>query len=1420
MPGAETVKLQVELVEKNAEARLKALDKLAKEMGNRKITLNFDEASLQRWKTATEGMTNAQLSAYAKLAVGAENAAAKVVAADVKANQKRVSDEQKTNAKILADRQKSFDKKVELYEKEDTKRRQSAEKTAQTEINARAKVEVATIRGARGVRTLKTETDALNVSSRQTESIWDSLTKRFTAANLISSAVTRGISLLRSAVRQAVSELKEMDKELTTIKMVTGASDYDISKLTEQAFAGARANGRNVNDYLTAAERFARAGYRDNIDQLSKLSLMTQNIGGVEEETAAKFLLAADAAWKLGGNTQALTAILDGMASVSDQNATDIGKLAEGMTVAGSAFANAGETAGTYTALVGTVTAATQRSGSEVARGLQTILFRVRQVKGELDDGEMIKAEDISNAAKALNSVGISVLNDANELKSFSEIMGELNEKWDTLNTKQKAYLQNALAGNRRGNILFALMDNFDVYMKQLEQYENASGAAAEKNKVYTDSWEAATNNLNTAWTENISLLTSAGGALHNLVTETEKVVKGLNQIRRFEKANRESFSTAEKQGWLTPEDIMMYEEFGIISEQTQKKVNQYNKSSATREWEARRKAEKAQQDMVMHTEDSTDALDEETKAVTALAEAFENAQKSIKSASEAMKTDKDSSVKSAADIYKAMKEAADKGYYGSNAYKEGAKLFFGTSDKSAVSEVAQEALDDYFEAISEGDYSNAAASLWGSFADESGEIVDKTTGEVIASMHDAGDSYEWAFNKGNKSISEFLASMESATGVGADFWASMIQSLGMYSDEMDDWIQKKEETSKEPVETEVKAETDQATKEIESYKEVLESVPTEITTTVNVVTKRSLPNLPGEVIQTTRESGGNAGTPFSQGGWNYKLQAGGKRDNYSGIALVNDEFPADGSKPELIISKSQGRAYIANGGKPALVNLRSDDIVLTAKETQSTLGIPGFPVGKNVKESFDKNEVLPLTVKTPKAPNAGGKPGGGGGSETAADASASWDQLKKLIDYMIDKEKDVLDDKLKILDDQLKELEAARKSQNKMDELAQKLVAVDEAQLDLQKAQTERTVRYYNESTQQWEWMADQGTLAKAEEAYATALKNLNDFLIDLDFEKQKEAIQAQKDALQEAFDAYKEGWDTIVDAIEAPTGDLVELFQDLKVNGTEAMKSQSENIEHLLDALETGFFTGIEDNTLASQTALANMYGTLDKATQDSMAIAQNAINNILGRSQEMSSLTTDAAKEALSGMASSSKDAMTDIMSRAQFAVLGMTTDTQTAASGMAESVSGAAESIAETTSDAIQNVVKNANDFLNSVKNAEKAKAEAEKKDASQKTGGGGDKEKPKEKEPVLKTTTGDNILKKAATGLVEASAKQDLVKKTVTSAVSNWVKNATSTVNNNGGNTYMNGVKIGNDQMNNSLSNVLTALKLHANMSTK
>ena len=1204
MPG-ETVKLQVELVEKNAEARLKALDKLAREMGNRKITLNFDEASLAKWKAATDNMSAAQISAYAKLAAAAENANAKMVAA----GQKSAQVEMQQNAKLQQDRERRYNERLKLIEKEDTKRRASAEKTAQAEINANAKIQVATLKGVKGTRQQTQAQRELNAEANKTSSIFSSITQRFTAANLISTAITRGITLLRTALREAVTEMKEMDKELTTIKMVTGASDSDISALRQQAFAGARDTGRTTSDYLSAAERFARAGYRENIQDLTKLSLVTQNVGGVTEDVASKFILAADAAWKMGGSTERLWSMLDGVTAIADQNATDIGKIAEAYTVAGSAFANAGESERTFAALIGTTTAATQRSGSEMARGLQTILFRVRQVKGELDDGEIIDAASISNAAKALDSVGISVLNDAKELKSFTEIMGELSEKWDTLNTKQKAYLQNALAGNRRGNVLFSLMDNYDVYMKQLEQFDEASGTAMEKNAIFTESWAASTNNLKTAWTELIDTMTESGSILQGVIDLTTSLIDKISTFTHEFQREDSIFwflKHLDNYSWeAAPDGNFRLRRKDILEEDNK----------------ALEKAEEAQKALADATIEVIEVYDDEAEAVDQLSTAFKNANENIKKAAENMKDEKDSSIKSAADIYKAMQEAADKGYYGSNAYQEGAKLFFGTSDKSAIGKIAQDALDTYFDAISKGDYSNAAASLWGNFADESGKIVDKTTGQVIASMTDLGDSYQWAFNKGEQSMEDFLTSMQTSTGIGADFWASMIQSLGMYSDEMDDWMQEHTELP----EPELKIQTDSAEAAVQTAVGNINSMLDGIkdkTVRVTIIQEMQGMSVGNATNYAYAQSKGASMTAY------YKSRgyAGGKHDNYSGIALVNDEFPANGSTPELIISKSMGGAFIANGGRPALVNLRSDDVVLTASETKSAFGVPGFPIGKNLARiggdqtgknpllkdgTFKPANTMTVTTRSPKSPgsSSGSGGGGGGGGSSAAEtptASESWSTLKKLVDYLLDKGNDDLKDQLKVLDDQLAELEAERKAQEESNKLQEKQLAVDNALLDLNKAQVERTVRYYNEETQQWEWMADQKAVQDAQEAYEKALKDLNDYLSDQDYEERKAAIQAQKEDLQAQFDAYKDSWNAIVDAIEAPSGDIKALLADLRGTGTSTMKGQAGGIAALLNALRGGFVGSGYNFGLSNINANTSGSTTTSRTTFDSGGIA----------------------------------------------------------------------------------------------------------------------------------------------------------------------------------------------------------------------
>lgn len=315
------------------------------------------------------------------------------------------------------------------------------------------------------------------------------------------------ISKVVSAFRDALNTMKEVDSELVTIQKTTGYSGEQLDRLTDSAYKLASAYGRTATEILNAASVYARAGFKDNLEDMTELSALLQNVGDLSGEMAAKFLVATNAAWQMNGSYEALLRVIDGLNQQTNEAAVDMQALTSGITVAGSVFSNAGESVQTFAGLLGAGVALTQRSGSEIARGLRTIAMNIRQIKGELDDGEIIDEASISDAAAALHSVGISVADANGELRLTSDVLTDLAGKWGSLTTAEQSYLSQSLAGKRQANILNALMSNWQEAERQMMLYANGAGSAMKENEIYLDSWEAKTKQLDAAWTEFVANL-------------------------------------------------------------------------------------------------------------------------------------------------------------------------------------------------------------------------------------------------------------------------------------------------------------------------------------------------------------------------------------------------------------------------------------------------------------------------------------------------------------------------------------------------------------------------------------------------------------------------------------------------------------------------------------------------------------------------------------------------------------------------------------------------------------------------------------------------------------------------------------------------------------------------------------------------
>lgn len=356
------------------------------------------------------------------------------------------------------------------------------------------------------------------------------------------------INLVATGFKDAFAEMKRVDSEMVTIRKVTGFSADEMERLSKNAYSLASKYGRTASEVMAGESVFARAGYTDQIEQLSELSLLLQNVGDLQADDAAKFLIATDAAYKYGGSQEKLMAVVDGLNEITNKHATDMQKMTEGMTVAGSVFAESGESIETFAALLGAATAKTQRSGSEMARGLRTILMNLRQIRGETEDGELINGESIAAASKALKDYANISTMENGKLRKASDVLDDLAKKWDTLSETQKAAVSEAVAGKRQANVLMALMGDWETYQKMLADFANGAGSALKENELVLDSWAAKTNQLKSSWTELVasiadsSLIKGALDIINAGLQSANDIVRGDRSMSEIE--GRDSTAT------------------------------------------------------------------------------------------------------------------------------------------------------------------------------------------------------------------------------------------------------------------------------------------------------------------------------------------------------------------------------------------------------------------------------------------------------------------------------------------------------------------------------------------------------------------------------------------------------------------------------------------------------------------------------------------------------------------------------------------------------------------------------------------------------------------------------------------------------------------------------------------------------------
>lgn len=317
-------------------------------------------------------------------------------------------------------------------------------------------------------------------------------TLKNTARWQISSSILHGFM---GALQSAYGYAKDLNESLTNIRIVTGYSSERMADFAKEANNAAKALSTTTNEYANASLIYFQQGLSDEeVKARTDVTVRMAQVTGQAVETTSDQLTAiwnnfAEGSENLEYYADVITALGAATASSSEEISTGLNKFAAAAKTVGLSYEYA-------TAALATVTATTRQSADTVGTAFRTLFSRLEGLKlGEtLEDGV-----DLNKYSEALNKVGISILDQQDQLKDMDTILQDLAARWQTLEKNEKVALATTVGGVRQYTTLMALMDNWDFMEENLETARQAGGTLADQAQIYAESWEAAQKQVRAA---------------------------------------------------------------------------------------------------------------------------------------------------------------------------------------------------------------------------------------------------------------------------------------------------------------------------------------------------------------------------------------------------------------------------------------------------------------------------------------------------------------------------------------------------------------------------------------------------------------------------------------------------------------------------------------------------------------------------------------------------------------------------------------------------------------------------------------------------------------------------------------------------------------------------------------------------------
>lgn len=301
------------------------------------------------------------------------------------------------------------------------------------------------------------------------------------------------------AISEAYRYAQDLNESLTNIRIVTEYSTEQMREFAQYANESAQRLSTTTTDYTDAALIYYQQGLsEEEVQSRTETTIRLAQAAGISTQEASEELTAI---WNNFYNgSQSLEYYADVLVRLGADTASSSEEISEGLQQFASVADAVGLSYEYAASALATITATTRESANTVGTALRTLFARFQglQLGETLEDGV-----DLNKYSRALEQVGVQVLDVNGDLRDMDDILTDLGSVWETLSSAQQVALAQTVAGVRQYTRLVALMDNWDFFQQNLAASYGAEGSLQVQADIYAESWEAARDRV-TAAAENI----------------------------------------------------------------------------------------------------------------------------------------------------------------------------------------------------------------------------------------------------------------------------------------------------------------------------------------------------------------------------------------------------------------------------------------------------------------------------------------------------------------------------------------------------------------------------------------------------------------------------------------------------------------------------------------------------------------------------------------------------------------------------------------------------------------------------------------------------------------------------------------------------------------------------------------------------